>query len=239
MYEDRMYEDRVCQLERENTALKHRLGEYGFFGNHPTGYSTPRGFEIREKVKKELTVNEWELVNNFNVDNSEDVIDKVINIIQNLKEKGVFKTSIPEYPNFGYSYGYGASFAPVGYNPITNESINDIKEPENPKAPDKIVNDIFKVDDSVEKTNNEYNGEVIEIFAPKKYGDKLHEIFKDNNDYINNNIIINVHDSENAIITICKDDIKDMTQLKLKMSEVLGLLFNKEEPERVEAEVVE
>lgn len=234
---------KINQLERENEALRREQGDFGFFGN--SGNSTPRGFEIRKQVKKELTVDEWELVNRFSIDNPEDDIDKVIDIILRLKEKGIFK--IPdEYPNYsysgyGYPYPYGVSLAPNGYNPASNENIDDIKEPENPKEPEKIVNDIFKVVETSEKTNDEYTytGEVIEIFAPKKYGDKLHDIFKGNDDYADNNIIINVHDTENAILTICKDNIKDMTQLKLKMSEVLGLLFNKEEPEKVEVEIVE
>ena len=184
MYERSML-DRIYTLERENESLRQRLGEYGFFGFWNPMSSRPRGYEIRAQVKKELTVDEWELVNNFNIDIPEDDIDKVINIIQRLKEKGIFK--IPDkYSNYGYEYSnsgyeypypYGVSLAPNGYNPISNENINDIKEPENPKEPEKIVNDIFKVvDTSDEKPNNEYTGEIIEIFAPKKYGDKLHDI---------------------------------------------------------------
>ena len=158
MYE-RSILDRALMLEKENESLRQRLGEYGFFGFWNPMCSTPRGYEIRAQVKKELTVDEWELVNNFSIDDPEDKIDKVIDIIQRLKEKGIFR--IPdEYPNSGYSYSgygygypYGVSLAPNGYNPTSNENINDVKEPENPKEPEKIVNDIFKVVDTSEKPN--------------------------------------------------------------------------------------
>lgn len=232
MYEGYPEYERIDSLTRTIEDMKIERGDYGFFSN--VRYLTPWINDIREQVKKELTVEEWELVNRCSIAYSKDDINRVIDIIKRLMDKGVIGNPIKPM-NYSYTpWSPGQPTPPYQLFPTPATSYPNAFNTDTESEENK-VDDIIDANSDVSETDTNIidatragkypvKGEVIEITADVKYADKIHEIFKGTQDYIDSRVII--EKLENAArITICVDELSNPTQVKLKMSEVLGLLF--------------
>lgn len=231
MYPEEGYYERIDSLTRQLEEIKIERGDYGFFSN--MRYVTPWINDIRENIKKELTVEEWELVNRCSISYTKDELNRVIDIIKKLMDKNIIGNPIKP---MNYSY---APWSPYTTQPqpqttptapyYTNEFANVFATPDDENKVDNIVDATGKDISEPEINPSQIGkypvkGEVIEINADPKYADKIHEIFKGTQDYIDSRVIL--EKLENAArITICVDELSNPTQVKLKMSEILGLLF--------------
>ena len=226
MYDGYPEYERIDSLTRQLEEIKIERGDYGFFSN--MRYVTPWINDIRENIKKELTVEEWELVNRCSISYTKDELNRVIDIIKKLMDKGIIGNPIKP---MNYSYAPWSSYTtqpqtpPVSYPnafaaPNDENKVDDIVDAYSKDVPETDTNII----DTTRAGKYPVKGEAIEITADVKYADKIHEIFKGTQDYIDSRVII--EKLENAArITICVDELSNPTQVKLKMSEVLGLLF--------------
>lgn len=133
MYYDETMGDQIIRLENENLNLRRQLGEFGFFGSQ---YTAPNVTDIRNNLKKRLTVREWELINNLSISNSPEEIKECAELLLKLVNEGVFTL-----PQFSYSYsnpyynpyynvgGNMYSYPPMGAGVVADPKITEALKP--------------------------------------------------------------------------------------------------------------
>ena len=133
MYYDETMGDQIIRLENENLNLRRQLGEFGFFGSQ---YTAPNVTDIRNNLKKRLTVREWELINNLSISNSPEEIKECAELLLKLVNEGVFTL-----PQFSYSYskpyynpyynidGSMYSYPPMGAGVVADPKITEALKP--------------------------------------------------------------------------------------------------------------
>lgn len=125
--------DQIIRLENENLNLRRQLGEFGFFGGQ---YAAPNVTDIRNNLKKKLTVREWELINNLSISNSPEEIKECAELLLKLVDEGAFTLPQISYPysnpyvNPYYNIGGNMySYPPMGAGVVADPKITEALKP--------------------------------------------------------------------------------------------------------------
>lgn len=126
MYENDYMSEQLIRLENENLALRKQAGEFGFFGGT---YGTPRTIEIRNRLEKELTVYQWGLISNLNINYTPEQITECANLLLKLVGEGIFDPTPFMNP---YSYGIynGPFYPPMGTGVIADPAVTNAFKPD-------------------------------------------------------------------------------------------------------------
>ena len=117
--------ERITNLEAENTQLKKRVGELGFFARD---YSQGYLGNILDICKKKLNVYEWELLANMNICYTDYKIKDCIELLQKLLDDGVFAPA-PQACSYYNPYYYYNNYPPMGTVVAADPNITNALKP--------------------------------------------------------------------------------------------------------------
>lgn len=137
---------RLDSLQAENERLREMNGEFGFFSTKAFGIN----YGKIKRIKENITVDEYELINNVRISSQPEDIKRVIDVLQRLYDKGLFnEDSLVTSSPTPYSYGPSGQYPFLGNpefarSPFTTPTWNTIQTPGN------VVNDIKKENEPTE-----------------------------------------------------------------------------------------
>jgi hypothetical protein len=242
-YEENALLQRIDALTAENERLRKEMGEFGFFGSQ---YSAPWVMGVKDNLKNQLTVADYDLLSKINIGYEPAKMHRCIKLLNWMLVTGVFnRAQGPYIPAGGYKgvspmapeippvpgpdeYTYDVT----GFRPVTGpiKAANTETMPKWFDIPGSgpITNGMFNDDfKKLLSKKCQYNGEVLSIDFPIKMADKLHEEFKGMEEYRNNSIIItkSLHGYNSVTVTLCLNELKDREKINQIIDQNVDLLI--------------
>lgn len=242
-YEESALLQRIDSLQAENERLRKELGDFGFWGSQ---YAAPWVMGVKDNLKNQLTVADYDLLSKINIGYDPAKIHRCIKLLNWMLATGVFnRVQGPYTPALGPSsispmapeippvpgpdeFKYDVpGFRPVN-GPITAANTETMSNccdiPDSRPITYGMFNDDFR---KLISKKCQYNGEVLSIDFPAKMADKLHEEFKGMEEYINSSIIITkgLHGYNSVTVTLCLNELKDREKINQIIDQNVDLLI--------------